>query len=128
MRDVPKGNLQVSPIILPADNDSNESSSRKDYGENVVAKTRKTEKAVEIHEFYIVRSASGSLPALCVECSTGDAIMVAPEQAAALAHVPVRMIYRWVETAAIHYKDGPNGSLIVCLKSLPTPGNQFTED
>ncbi|MFY9555407.1 MAG: hypothetical protein WAV47_11915 [Blastocatellia bacterium] len=83
-----------------------------------MAKTRKTEKAVEIHEFYIIRSASGSLPALCVECSTCDAIMVAPEQAAAVAHVPVQMIYRWVETEAVHYKRGLNGSLMVCLKSL----------
>ena len=89
-----------------------------------MAKTRKTEKAVEIHEFYVIRSRSGSLPALCVECSTGDAIMIPPEQAAAVAHVPVRMIYRWVETGVIHYKEEPNGSLIVCVKSLPATGNQ----
>jgi hypothetical protein len=84
-----------------------------------VAKTRKTEKAVEIHEFYVIRSLSGSLPALCVECSTGDAIMVAPEHAAVVAHVPVRLIYRWVETREIHSKEGPDGSLMVCIKSLP---------
>ena len=93
-----------------------------------MAKTRKTEHAVEIHEFYIIRSTSGALPALCVECATGDAILVAPEQAAVIAHVPVRMIYRWVETAAVHYKEGPNGSLTVCLKSLPSTGTQIRED
>lgn len=93
-----------------------------------MAKTRKTEKEVEIHEFYVIRSTSGSLPAMCVECSTGDAIMVAPEHAAAVAHVPLRMIYRWVETGLIHYKEGSNGALIVCLKSLPTAGSQITED
>jgi len=95
---------------------------------NVVAKSHRTEKAVELHEFYIVRSRSGSFPALCLECSTGDAIMVAPEQAAVLAQVPVRLIYRWVETEVIHFKEGPNGSLTVCLKSLPTMGNQVRED
>jgi hypothetical protein len=84
-----------------------------------LAKTGKTEKAIEIHEFYVIRSTSGALPALCVECSAGDAIMVSPEQAAAVANVPVRTIYSWVEVGAIHYKEGPNGSLIVCLKSLP---------
>ena len=89
-----------------------------------MAKTRNTEKTVEIHEFYVIRTASGSLPALCVECSTGDAIMIPPEQAAALAHVPMRTIYRWVETGVIHYKESPNGSLIVCVKSLPATGNQ----
>jgi hypothetical protein len=88
-----------------------------------MAKTRKTEKAVEIHEFYVIRSASGSLPVLCAQCSTGDAIMVPPEHAAVIANVPVRIIYRWVETAAIHYQEAPNGSLIVCLKSLPVTGN-----
>jgi len=84
-----------------------------------VAKTRRTEKTVEIHEFYVVRTASGSLPALCFQCSAGDAIMVAPEQAAVIAAVPVRMIYRWVETEVIHYKEAADGSLVVCLKSLP---------
>ena len=92
-----------------------------------MAKTRKTEKAVEIHEFYVIRSASGSLPPLCARCATGDAIMVAPEQAAVIANVPVRIIYRWVETAAIHYHEAPNGSLIVCLKSLPVTGNEISE-
>jgi len=92
-----------------------------------VAKTRKSEKEVEIHEFYVIRPASGSLPALCAECPTGDAIMIAPEQAAAVAHVAVRMIYRWVERGAVHYKQGPDGSLTVCLKSLPTTGGQLEE-
>ena len=90
-----------------------------------MARTRKTE-TVEIHEFYVIRSASGSLPALCVECSTGDAIMIAPEQAAVVAQVPVRMIYRWVETEMIHYRELSNGSIIVCVKSLPATGNQVT--
>lgn len=90
-----------------------------------MAKTLKTERSVEIHEFYVIRT-SGSLPALCGECRTDDAIMVAAEQAAVVAHVPVRMIYRWVETAVIHYKEAPDGSMMVCLKSLPATANQVT--
>lgn len=86
--------------------------------------TRRTEKMVEIHEFYVIRSASGSLPPLCGECSLGDAIMVAPEQAAVLAQVPVRTIYRWVEVGSIHYKEGSDGSIIVCVRSLPTTAIQ----
>ena len=93
-----------------------------------MAKTRKTAKAIEIHEVYIIRSASGALPAFCAACATGDALLVAPEQAAALAQVPVRTIYRWVETATVHYKEGPNGSLTVCLKSLPAASEQIRED
>ena len=87
-----------------------------------MAKKRRTEKTVEIHEVYVIRQTSGPLPALCAECSTGDAIMVAPEQAAVIAAVPVRTIYRWVETEMIHYKESPDGSLIVCVKSLPVCG------
>ena len=89
-------------------------------------KTRRTERIVEIHEFYAIRTASGSLPALCVECSQGDAIMLAPDHAALLSHVPTRMIYRLVETGSIHYREAPNGSLFVCVRSLVAARNQVT--
>jgi len=89
-----------------------------------VKKTRRTEKIVEIHEFYAIRTASGSLPALCSDCSTGDAIMLAPDHAALLSHVPTRMIYRLVETGSIHYREEPNGSLVVCVRSLVAARNQ----
>jgi len=94
----------------------------KRLGRNVVAKRRRTEKTVEIHEVYVIRQTSGSLPALCVECPTGDALLVAPEQAAVIAAVPVRTIYRWVEARMVHYKELPDGSLTVCVKSLPICG------
>jgi hypothetical protein len=90
-----------------------------------VAKSRKSEKTFEMHEFYVIRTGSGSLPALCAECATGDAIIVAPEQAAAVAHVAVRTIYRWVELGVVHYKEGPEGSLAVCLKSLAAAAHQL---
>lgn len=89
-----------------------------------MGKTRKTAKAVEIHEFYVVRTTSGSLPALCEQCSSGDAYMVAPEQAAAVTHLPLRNIYRAVETGSVHYREGADGSLVVCLKSLTITRNQ----
>ena len=91
-------------------------------------KTRRTEKTVEIHEFYAIRTASGSLPALCAECSQGDAIMLAPDHAALLSHVPTRMIYRLVETGFIHYREASNGSLVVCVRSLVAARNQVTGD
>jgi hypothetical protein len=92
-----------------------------------VTKNRKTEKAVEIHEFYVVRTTSGSLPALCAECSAGDAFMVTPEQAALVTHIPLRMIYRLIESAAVHFKETPTGSLVICLKSLTITRNQIDE-
>ena len=91
-------------------------------------KTRRTEKTVEIHEFYVIRQTSGPLPTLCPECVTGDSFMVAPDQAAVVAAVPVRTIYRWVETELIHYKEAADGSLVVCIKSLPITGDQVRGD
>jgi len=86
-------------------------------------KTRRTETTVEIHEFYAIRTGSGSLPELCAECSTGDAIMLPPDHATILSHVPTRMIYRLVETGSIHYREEPNGSLVVCVRSLVAARN-----
>jgi len=93
-----------------------------------VKKTHRTERIVEIHEFYAIRTASGSLPALCAECSQGDAIMLAPDHAALLSHVPTRMIYRLVETGSIHYREESNGSLMVCVRSVVAARNQVTGD
>ena len=90
--------------------------------------TRKTksEKTVEIHEFYVIRTAGGR-SALCARCAAADAIMVAPEQAAAVAQVPVRIIYRWVELGTVHFAEARDGSLMICLKSLPADGTQLKE-
>jgi hypothetical protein len=99
----------------------------KRWWKHKVNKNRKTERAVEIHEFYVVRTTSGALPALCDECSVGDAFMVAPEQAALVTHIPLRTIYRWIESALIHFRETPNGSVIVCLRSLTTTGNQIID-
>jgi hypothetical protein len=100
----------------------------KSWWRHKVNKNRKTEKAVEIHEFYVVRTTSGALPALCDECALGDAFMVAPEQAALVTHIPLRMIYRWIESALVHFRETPNGSVIVCLRSLTTTRNHIIDD
>lgn len=79
---------------------------------------KRKEQRIEIHERLIVRTASGSLPALCDACSAGDAILLSPEQASALTGIPTRTIYRCVEAGTIHYKEAPNGKLTVCVKTL----------
>ena len=79
---------------------------------------RRKEERIEIHERLIVRTASGALPALCEACSAGDAILLSPEQASTLTGVPARLIYRWLEAGAIHYREAPDGKLAVCLKTL----------
>ena len=79
---------------------------------------------VEIHEYYVIKPLSGSLPALCTERATNDGVMVSPEQAAILKQVPVRAIYRQVELGSIHYAEAPDGAITVCTRSLGAKGNQ----
>jgi hypothetical protein len=79
---------------------------------------RRKEERIEIHERFIVRTASGSLPALCEACSAGDAILVSPEHASTLTDIPARLIYRRVEAGTIHYKEAANGKLTICIKTL----------
>jgi hypothetical protein len=44
--------------------------------------------------------------------------MVTAEQAAALAEVSTRAIYRQVESGQIHFTETADGQLFVCLNSL----------
>lgn len=86
-----------------------------------MARTHRSEKFVEIHSLYAIKAETGSVPERCVECATGDASMVVPQRAAALVHVPLWIIYRWVELGTVHYTEAPDGSLTICLKSLLIP-------
>ncbi len=53
----------------------------------------------------------------CAECS--DPVgMLTPEEAAAVADVSTRAIYRWVEEGAAHFTETPEGLLLICLNSL----------
>ena len=88
---------------------------------------RRKEERIEIHERLIVRTASGSLPALCDACSAGDAILLAPEQASVLTGIPARLIYRWVEAGTIHYREVANGKVAVCVKTLLDEGKRGME-
>jgi hypothetical protein len=55
----------------------------------------------------------------------GNAIMLPPEQAAVLTQMPTRLIYRWIESGSVHYRDVSNGSLIVCMRSLVAAREQL---
>ena len=53
----------------------------------------------------------------CGVCA-GPSRMLTPDEAAALAGVSPRTVYRWVEAARVHFAETPDGSLSVCLASL----------
>ena len=55
----------------------------------------------------------------CAECPPQIPLLT-PDEAAALACVSTRTIYRWVESQQVHYLETSGGRLLVCPNSLPT--------
>jgi hypothetical protein len=66
----------------------------------------------------IIRNSALPFIARCAECLT-TIPMVTPEQAAIVASVNPRVIYRWVETGTVHFVENSDGVLLICPSSLP---------
>src|SRR4051812_25845364 len=54
----------------------------------------------------------------CSPCAA-KAQMLTPDEAATVAQVNVRTIYRWVEASRVHFMEVAGGELLICLDSLP---------
>ena len=83
----------------------------------MIKKTRLIETTVELNETIVVRGSRSSWR-LCPDCEPTTALMANPEDAALLAGIPTRVIYRWLESASIHSFETTDGSVLVCLRSL----------
>jgi hypothetical protein len=68
-------------------------------------------------ERLLVMSSSESLSSLCAACGE-EARMVTIDQAARLARVNSREIYREVEAGMLHFMETTEGSLLICFNSL----------
>ena len=79
-------------------------------------KTRK-QITIETHQLTVVRSANRAVRVRCEECAR-QVSMVPPEEAAMLARVTPRTIYRWVEEGRLHFLETQPGQLTVCVESL----------
>lgn len=85
-------------------------------------KTKKTTLiSTETHEALTIRlkfrAQPRPNPALCEECAPA-APLLTPEEAAPLANLSVRAVCRLVEDGLIHFKETPDGLLLVCLSNL----------
>lgn len=74
--------------------------------------TIETERRVERH-----RAAAPKITGTCAVCAA-ESLMVTPDEAARVAGVSARTIYRWIEAGKVHFADTPEGSLLVCLNSF----------
>ncbi|MBI4470241.1 MAG: hypothetical protein HY650_13060 [Acidobacteria bacterium] len=80
-------------------------------------RTRQTRVTVETHRLVTLRQRQSGSPAWCQECAT-QVQMLEPEQAAAVAGVSCRTIYRWVEAERVHFVEDAGGRILICLNSL----------
>ncbi len=78
---------------------------------------RRTEITIEAHRILVLRRHRRSLLTECVTC-TGQSLMLTPDEAATLASVGTRTIYRCIEAEQIHFTETAGGQMLVCLNSL----------
>jgi hypothetical protein len=93
-----------------------------------MGKKRITEIEVERHETLVIWRPRHEPRPLCPECGEVET-MVKPEEASAIAGVSLRVVFRWVEAALVHFIETPDGRVYVCANSLPlSAGKSITRD
>jgi hypothetical protein len=78
-------------------------------------KKRMTEASLGTRQVMVLRRPHISALVLCEQCACG---MLMLEEAVAVARVSSREIYRRAEAGSLHYKETPEGLLLICLNSL----------
>src|SRR5262245_16622525 len=79
--------------------------------------TRRTTITIHSRELITIRSQANWTEGWCEQCAA-LAPMASPEQAAALAGIKTRVVYRWIEASLLHFTETGEGHLLVCLDSL----------
>jgi excisionase family DNA binding protein len=80
-------------------------------------KTRRTEITIETDRVVVIKKRKASILAWCPACA-GQVQMVTPDEAAVIARVSSRTIYRWVEAGKLHFAETAEGFLLICPQSL----------
>lgn len=84
--------------------------------------TKRTEITIETERVMVIRKCKSSILAWCPTCAK-QVPMIKVDEAANLARVSSRTIYRWVETGKVHFAETPEGMLWICLNSLALEGH-----
>ena len=78
---------------------------------------RTTTLTIETRQVLVIRRPIAPRQALCETC--GDVVMlVTADEAARLARLSPRAIYRCVEGGSLHVLEADGGALLICLNSL----------
>lgn len=72
----------------------------------------------QVHSVSHAAAGGAAVSRWCPRCADFVA-MLTPEQAAALAGVSTRLVFRWLEADRLHFVETTSPSPLVCLPSLP---------
>ena len=89
-----------------------------------VGKSIRTEWSVEIDDVFVVKRLGRSVEGRCPGCGQ-VATLITPEDAMMLTGMETRAVYRLIEAGEIHWADGPENLLLVCLDSLLEKAGQM---
>lgn len=81
--------------------------------------TRSVELTIEQTELTAVRAGSGQLSAWCDGCGRRSRF-VTTEKATQISGGSLRETFRQIEAGTVHFKETPEGAVLVCLTSLVT--------
>lgn len=79
--------------------------------------TKRTEITIETDRILVLSRRKVSLVAWCNECSQRTK-MVTVDEAATIAGVTSRTMYRWADAEKLHFTETAEGVLMICFSSL----------
>ncbi len=77
---------------------------------------------IETERFLIITPRRFETRSWCASCGR-QVRMVTVDEAARCLCLSSRLIYRWIEDQTLHYTETADRRLLVCLNSMPQPGN-----
>jgi hypothetical protein len=80
---------------------------------------RRTEISIETHRVMTIRRRGRLTRSWCDGC-LAEVQMITPNEAAAIAGVGSRAIYRWIEESRVHFIEDPSKLILVCVPSIPS--------
>jgi len=82
---------------------------------------KRTKITIETERLVVISQRKLSARAWCKSCGR-QVVMVTVDEAARLARVSSRTVYRWVEDDLLHFAETADGRLLICRASIPPIG------
>ena len=78
---------------------------------------KKTEIIVERDQVLVIKRLDSQAAEWCERCRK-ETRMISVDEAAAVAGISARTVYRRVEEDLVHFTETPEGGLLICITSL----------